>query len=225
MAGFTFKTASKESFFENWPDDWPDKKYFADQHIVRREQRDELAALLHERASETKIEKFLKNNREVLALVAFIYSTGHHAAWIFPKALVRPAGGELQGQIPDYVLAGANSGGVSWFVLELKGAEHNAFSRKGSRVFLSREANQGVCQLLQYMDVTARTQAYLRDELKLKGFREPCGVLMIGTDGETEDSVVRDFKAAWNRWHPKLQIRSYGALLRIVDSKLRDFSR
>jgi hypothetical protein len=61
--------------------------------------------------------------------------------------------------------------------------------------------------------------------MKLAGFREPRGVLMIGTEEETEDEKVREFKGAWNRANQKLQIRSYSSLLRIVESKLRDFNR
>lgn len=191
------------------------------QHKVRVEQGEGLAKLLSARASEREIETFLKRNPEILALIPFIYSTGHHAAWIYPKAYIRPPNDGISGLIPDYVLAGANSDGVRWFLLELKAPSERAFVRRGNRVFLSSTTNQGVCQLLGYMDAMTRSQAYLRDELKLAGFREPKGVLMIGTEEESRDDKVRDFKAAWNRAHPALEIRSYNALLRIVEAKLQ----
>jgi len=169
------------------------------------------------------MERFLGANPEVLALVTFIYSTGHHAAWIYPKAFIRAPGGAPAGLIPDYVLAGANSDGVSWFLLELKSPGHRAFVKKGKHVCLAPEANRGICQLLNYIDVASRSQAHLRDEIELTGFREPRGVLLIGTEEETQDEDVRSFKAAWNRMHPKLEIRSYNSLLRVVEGKLRDF--
>jgi hypothetical protein len=192
---------------------------------VRRDQRDRLHELLVRKASEREVERFLGANTEVLALVTFIYLTGHHAAWIYPKAHIRAPGGAPAGLIPDYVLAGANSYGVSWFLLELKSPGHRAFVKKGAHVYLSPDANKGVCQLLNYIDVASRSQMHLRDEMKLTGFREPRGILMIGTEDEMQDEDIRSFKAAWNRMHPALEIRSYNSLLRVVDGKLRDFGR
>jgi hypothetical protein len=122
-------------------------------------------------------------------------------------------------------MAGAGSYGVRWFVLELKGADKHAFKKTGKLVSLSANANNGVCQLLNYMDSSSRDQAYLRDGLELTGFREPQGILLIGTDDETDDPQVRDFKSAWNRTNPKVQIRSYNGLLRQVESKLKDFGK
>ena len=211
--------------FESPPAHWPPKEHYANQHAVRRDQCEALRELLAMRASERAIEQFLADNREVLALVAFLYSTGHHAAWIYPKHQLRPPPGSPGGIIPDYVLAGANSDGVRWFILELKGANHSAFVLEGKRVSLSRYATKGVCQLLSYMDVATRSQGYLRDEIKLTGFREPRGILMIGTEEESSNENVREFKGAWNRMNPHLQIRSYSALLRMVEAKLRDFRR
>lgn len=225
MTEIKFRPASKFNVFESWPSHWPDKEHFANQHDVRLAQRQELFRLLAEGVTEREMERFLGRNAEVLALIPFIYSTGHHAAWIYPKAQIRPPNDNIRGLIPDYILAGANSDGVSWFVLELKGPRERAFVRHDSHISLSPAANKGVCQLLNYIDVASRTQAYLRDEIQLTGFREPRGILMIGTDEESKDDSVREFKAAWNRMHPNLQIRSYNALLRVVDSKLTDFKR
>jgi hypothetical protein len=225
MASFTVKNVKDVSVFDNWPNWWPDKTHYASQHAVRLAQKVAFEKLLAKGASERAVEAFLAANKEVLSFIPFIYSTGHHAAWIYPKAYLRAPNSGVPGLIPDYVLAGANSDGISWFVLELKAPKERAFTRNGSRVYLSPAANQGICQLLGYMDVAARTQANLRDEMKLAGFREPRGVLMIGTEEETEDEKVREFKGAWNRANQKLQIRSYSSLLRIVESKLRDFNR
>src|SRR3546814_20602239 len=89
----------------------------------------------------------------------------------------------------------------------------------GKRVSLSSEANHGLCQLINYIDRSARSQAYLRDDLKLAGFREPREVLMIGTEEESRDERVSEFKGAWNRMNPRVQIRSYSALLRQLADK------
>jgi hypothetical protein len=111
-------------------------------------------------------------------------------------------------------------------VLELKGPDKRAFSKTRQSVSLSGDANKGICQLLHYIDIADRDQAYFRDTLKLHSFRHPKGILLIGTDKETEDDpLVRDFKNAWNRLNSIVEIRSYNALSREVERKLRDFKR
>lgn len=218
----TFEIIDENYLFKHWPDWWPPKEYFASQHDVTARQYRELKKLVDSRAKETEIEEYLGANKEVLALCLFLFSTGHHATWIYPKQHIRPASGDAGGMIPDYVMAGANSDGVSWWVLELKGANHRAFSTKGKRVYLSPECNKGICQLMNYIDVSTRSQGYLRDELKLSGYREPRGILLIGTNEESESAHIRDFKGAWNRLNPRVQIRSYSGLLHLVKSKLED---
>ncbi len=223
---FTVTSLQDWSIFDNWPDDWPDKDHYVDQHAVTQAQYDALRDLLEGGgASERAMERFFRANPEVLSLTAFLFSTGHHAAWLYPKSQIRPAGGTIGGLVPDYLLAGANSFGVSWFVLELKAPRVRAFVRRGKRVSMSNEANQGVCQLINYIDKAASSQAYLRDELRLAGFREPKGILMIGTEEESHDPQIRAFKSAWNRMNPQLQIRSYSALLREVAAKLKSRER
>ncbi len=219
---FKIKKASKSDFFENWPKDWPSKVYYVSQHDVTEEQYRGFKELIESRASETDIEKFLANNKEVLSLSLLMFSTGHHATWIFPKQYIRPPSGAPGGMIPDYLMAGSSSSGLSWWMLELKGANHDAFKTQGKRVFLSSEANKGVCQLINYIDISTRSQCYLRDELKLSGYREPKGILLIGTNLESSNEQVREFKGAWNRMNPQIQIRSYSALLDLVGKKLEN---
>jgi len=224
---FSFKPAGdwRKDLLENWPSDWPRKENHVIQHDVTVEQYRLFANLVNGKASEREIEKHFRESREVLSLAVWMFSTGHHMSWIFPKAQIRPSSSSGGGLIPDYLMAGAGSYGVRWFVLELKGADKCAFKKIGKRVSLSADANEGVCQLLNYMDLSSRDQAYLRDGLGLTGFREPQGVLLIGTDGETDDPQVRDFKSAWNRINSKVQIRSYSSLLRQVEGKLKDFKK
>ena len=214
------RRADKNCVFENWPNDWPAKDRYVSQHGISEEQYLQFKSLIEQRVNETTIEKFLSANKDVVSLLISLFSTGHHASWLYPKEVIRPASGEVGGMIPDYVLAGANSDGISWFVLELKGPNHSAFVKRGKRVYLSSAANKGICQLINYIDVSTRSQSYLRDELRLNGYREPNGILLIGDEEETVDQVVQEFKGAWNRMNPRAQIVSYSRLLRIVEQEL-----
>jgi len=225
----TFEIRSIDNYHEdllaNWPSHWPPKENRVYQHDVTPEHYEGFAALLELRAGERSIEQYLAKNREVLSMAIWMFATGHHMSWLFPKTEIRPAIGSAGGLIPDYLMAGANSDGVSWFVLELKGADKNAFVKDGKRIYLSSDTNKGICQLMNYLDYCARDQAYLRDGLELVGMREPRGILLIGTEEETEDPQMQAFKQAWNRMNPRLQIRSYHALLRQLGTKLRDHRR
>ncbi len=218
----TLKKASEFDPFENPPSWWPPKENFASQHGISVEKYYEFKELIVRRSSETVIERFFSENRNILALTIFLFSTGHHATWIYPKQTIRPSSGPTGGLIPDYILAGANSDGLSWWVLEVKGANQNAFKTEKKRVYLSNEANKGVCQLMNYIDQSSKTQCYLRDELKLYGFREPRGVLLIGTDEESDNEQIREFKGAWNRINPRVQIRSYSSIVKMLEKKLEN---
>jgi hypothetical protein len=213
----------RRNLYENWRDNWPRRENSDIWHDVTQEQCEVFEGLVKTKVGERTIEKYLGKNKEILALTVQMFPTGNHMSWIFPKQQIRPSSSDpTGGLIPDYLLAGANSGGVQWFMLDLKGADKRAFAKTGKRVWLSADANKGVCQLLNYIDWSSRDQAYLRDSLGLTGFREPKGVLLIGTDDETEDDTqVRDFKGVWNNINDRLQIRSYSALLREVKKKLR----
>ena len=211
-----FIGSNKGSIFDNWSKAWPPKEFYSCQQDVTKDQYNGLKELIDCQAGETELESFLGENREVLSCALSLYSTGHHASWIFPKYHVRSCSSQFGGMIPDYIMAGSNSEGLSWWILELKGANHKAFAIKGKRVYLSQEANKGVCQLLAYIDASARAQSYLRDEMKLKDFREPKGILLIGSEIESGESNVQEFKGAWNRSNATIKIRSYSALLRIV---------
>lgn len=208
-----------------WPQDWPPKENAVSQLEVTKENYENFSEIINKRAGEREVEEFLTKHPNVLSLVCRLFSTGHHMTWLFPKAQIRPSSGQVGGLIPDYLVAGKNSDGIQWFVLELKGADKQAFSQSGRRVSLTSDANKGICQLLNYIDHSSRDQAYLRDGLGLSGFREPKGILLIGTEQETECHQVRDFKGAWNRLNPNIQIRSYNRLLRTLEEVLRGFGR
>ena len=214
-------TTSKEDFFKHWPGHWPDKDNFVNPHKATKEQYLAFKGLIDQKPLETEIEAFLKDNKEILALITFLFSTGHHASWLYPKQYLRLPASSTSGKIPDYIVAGANSDGVSWFVLELKGANENAFINNSKRVHLTSVANKGICQLIEYIDISTRSQSYLRDEINLKGYREPKGILLIGTEEESENTQVREFKSAWNRMNSRIQIYSYNRLLRTIENAIK----
>jgi hypothetical protein len=167
-----FRVASladyRRELFENWPTDWPRKENHAVQHDVSVDQYKAFSKLIGRSAGETEIESYLAKNHEVLAMTISMFSTGHHMSWIFPKEQIRPSSGPTGGLIPDYLLAGANSFGVEWFVLELKGADKRAFTKRGKRTLLSADANKGVCQLLNYIDRSSHDQAFLSGLLPVR---------------------------------------------------------
>jgi hypothetical protein len=127
------KVAAREQLFENWPSDWPRKANHVIQHDVTVGQYQKFARLVGQKAGEREIEQCLRQNREILSLAIWMFSSGHHMTWIFPKEQIRSPSGPIGGLIPDYVLAGASSNGVDWFVLELKGANRRVFTKSRKR--------------------------------------------------------------------------------------------
>ncbi len=210
------------SIFSDYPDEWPSKEFYVNQGAVTREQYHGLRALIENGASETDVEAFFNENQPALALVLTFFQTGHHASWIVPKQIIRARLSDTSpGLIPDYLIAGANSDGVTWWVMEVKVPGARIFGGTDSAKTLSTEANRGVLQLLEYIDVCAENQAYLRDQAGLKGLREPKGLLLIGTQAELSDSRNRKLRAAWNRVNPSIQIRTYSALIRELEEMLK----
>ena len=119
--------------------------------------------------------------------------------WIVSQQQIRPKT-LTHGLKPDYLIGGKSSSGITWHVLELKSPRDTLFVRTSKgRLKFSETAHEGVFQLLEYIDFCASQQAYLRDALGLKGFREPTGLLVIGRQSEFEESDHQDMKAAWQR--------------------------
>ncbi len=107
--------ATDEDFFKRWPEYWPAKEKFVDPNKATKKQYLAFKNIIAQKSSETEIEIFLRDNKEIVALITFLFSTGHHASWLFPKQHLRSPANNIGGKIPDYVVAAANSGGVSWY--------------------------------------------------------------------------------------------------------------
>lgn len=203
------------------PDDWPPEDYEVNHLKANRKQLESLKALVESNASETEIENFLKNNKNILANILRLLNTGHQGAWGIPKQVMRPHGpGNQKGHIPDYILGGHSSNGFEWYVLELKGANQKILTETSNRLYFGSDANKAICQVIEYIDYCAEVQVYLRDTFKLKDFREPKGLILIGRETEFSNDKRREkFKSAWNRFmRHKIEIRTFDSLIREVGS-------
>jgi len=195
----------------------PPEEYLVPQRSVSEAEVRTLSDLVERGVSETEIDRFLRASPPLLVSALALINTGHHGSWVVPQQVIRPPQGSVQsGLKPDFIVGGKSSDGFAWFVVELKGPGDAIFSEASSRLLLSRPANMGVIQLLEYIDYCSQAQAYLRDTLHLIDFREPRGLLLIGRETELAGDRRRQaLKAAWNRVAgDRLQIRTYSALVR-----------
>jgi len=203
-----------------YPDNFPPKDFWIEPGAVN----DGLAKftdLIDTRSGEKAIDECLKENRGLLAKFMNFTQFGHHGTWVIPQQQVRPPlTSEQRGLKPDYIVGGKGSDGYKWFVVELKGADQNIFTERNGNVVFSNAVNDGICQLLNYVDYCSSAQSYLRDTLSLNDFREPEGCLIVGRENELiEDPRKQSLKAAWNRLSGgRLQIRTYDAFIRSTGS-------
>ena len=220
-----FKRA--KSVLEDYPESWPPKEYFMHESKITKSQIDELKSLINDNAGERDVDSFITRNPVVLTIPLDFASTGHHGAWIIPKRSIRSKiSNDTPGLIPDFIVGGRNSGGFTWMIVELKGINTSLFTTSHNKVYFSSEANRGICQLLEYIDFCSKSQAHIRDILKLKDFREPNGFLIIGKEDEFRDSRKKELKAAWNRSIKNtIYIKSYDALLRSCTRIYDSFNR
>src|SRR3546814_10974152 len=103
---FKITSARDWNIFDHWSDDWPDKEHYVSQHAVTQDKCEALGKLLASGANERDLETFFKHNHEVLSLVAFLFSTGPHAAWLYHITQIRTANGADGGMIPEFLSGG-----------------------------------------------------------------------------------------------------------------------
>lgn len=199
-----------------YPDHFPPKEFWVETKVIG-EGLPAFTELVESESGETAIDEYLKKHRGLLAKFMNFTQFGHHGTWVIPQQQVRPPLTSSQrGLKPDYIVGGKGSDGFRWFVVELKGADQKIFTERNGNVVFSNAANDGICQLLNYVDYCSSAQSYLRDSLRLNDFREPEGCLIVGRESELEaDSRKKDMKAAWNRINGgRLQLRTYDAFIR-----------
>src|ERR1035437_6790808 len=184
------------------------------------DQLNEFRYLVKQKAAESDIHSFLEKNEVVFAFALRDFRTGHHGLWVYSKQEIQPKikSIEVKGLIPHFIIGGENSNGHQWFVVELKGANENIFSIDASNsIYLSSIANRGLCQLIEYTDTCSEIQSHLRDD-----FREPKGILLIGTEDEFKESRKQKLKRALNQsFNKDIEIRTYDWLLRNFEEVMK----
>lgn len=209
---------------DDYQDDWPSKEYFVPKQVTTKKQLQEFKRLVSQDAGETSLDSFIRRNSAVLALSLWETRTGHHGAWVLSQPVIKTQiFPNDMGLIPDYIVGGLNSNGFSWRVIELKGADSKMFAGKGKKVYFSQTLNQAICQTLQYLDYCSRFQNKFRDEFKLKDFREPKGLILLGREQELKsDAQKQELRSVWNReFGGKLEIRTYDFLVRACEDAYR----
>lgn len=158
---------------------------------------------------ETTAHRFLADHPIVFEPV--LERVGHHAMWFKNKPQIRPplTNGK-RGKIPDCLIAGKGSGGIEWFIVELKAPGARLFHNGG---YFSSEANKGLNQLAEYLQYAQEKQGAIRDALEISDFVNPRGIFVIGRSQETEEDVrLEKLKAFWRSTMPNIQIISYDRL-------------
>lgn len=199
---------------------YPPDEFKVDPFDITPEQLGEFLLLVMRGSSETEIDVFLRKYPSILAFVSVFFSTGHHGAWILPQQLIRPRVGlQTKGPRPDYLFAGDNSDGITWWVLELKSAndKEKVWIEDKNGFRFSDAANRGINQLTRYIDYCTVSQETIRTAFDITTFTEPKGILIIGREKEFKTSEEkRRLKARHNKNNPNLQIRTYDALIRSI---------
>lgn len=221
---FDLRLRANEKWTKRKEHEWPDAEKKLNKDAVTLDQLKEFRYLIQNKAKETEIHEFLKNNNVVFSFALKDYNTGNHGLWVYSKQEIQPniKSKNAKGQIPDFIIGGENSNGHEWFVIELKGANENIFNMNSTSIGLSSVANKGLCQLIEYADACSEIQSYLRDSFRMRDFREPIGILIIGTDDEFKDSRKQKLKRALNQnFNKRFELRTYDWLLRNFEEEMK----
>ena len=209
-----------------YPDDFPLKEFLVNPSRQEKAQKDAVHQLLDKGANETLVDNYLREHPELLGACMNFTQFGHHGTWVIPQQTVRPPlAPQQKGLKPDYVIGGKGSDGSRWYVIELKGVITPLFvEKKSGRISLSGEANEGLMQLVSYIDYCGKAQAFLRDSLHLVDFSEPQGFLIIGRQSELLSSQRKQQlrKALNHVLAGRIEVRTYDALVRSNGSSWTD---
>jgi len=186
--------------------EWPDSDKKLNKANATKEQLKEFKQLIKRKVGETEIHNFLEQNEVVFYFALRDYRTGHHGLWVYSKQELQPRikSRNIKGLIPDFIIGGENSDGHQWVIIELKGPNDNIFDIRSNRIQLTATANSGICQLMEYTDACCEIQSHLRDHFSMRDFREPKGILIIGTDDEFKDKRKQKLKRAFNQNFDKI---------------------
>ena len=222
----TIKFKRAKNTLDPYQADWPLREFYTHESAATRVQLATLRKLVKNNSGESALDKFIKSNPAVLTMALKYVSTGHGGAWVLPQQTIKTRmNSSDKGLIPDYIIGGLNSDGFSWWVVELKGADSQMFSKRNGSLYFSQTLNKAICQTLEYIDYCSRIQATLRDEFKLTNFREPKGLILIGREDElASDFQKQALRACWNRMNNKIEIRTFDSLVRTFEDSYRFWS-
>lgn len=198
---------------------YPPQEFATHTKLLEEKEVNELEILLNKNASEAELHTFIEANKTLSAVLLFHTQTGNHNTWVVSKQALRAKiiAQNIRGLIPDFIVCGKNSDGLSYWVVEIKSPNESLFTaNNANEIYFSSEVNKGICQLIEYVDFCNEQQALLRDLYKFEGIREPNGLLIVGRESELEkDQRRQKMKHAWNRIvGTKLEIHTYDWLLR-----------
>lgn len=225
MINIDFLLKKNDKLWNKLIHEHPDSTKKLRKESVTFKQLKEFKNLVNKKADEKAIHDFLEHNQVVFSFALKDYDTGHHGLWVYSKQEIRPRvkNKKIKGLIPDFIIGGENSNGYEWFIIELKGANENIFNVDSSNsIYFSSTANRGLCQLMEYTDACCEMQSHLRDHFRFHEFREPKGVLIIGTEDEFKDKRKQSLKRALNQnFNKNFEIRTYNWLLRNFEEDMK----
>jgi hypothetical protein len=195
---------------------YPPERFKIKQYDFQQEDILKLISLIMDNSGEREIDSFLRSKPSLLAFTSMFFWTGHQGKWIIPQAEIKPGGFVGKGKIPDYLFAGDNSDGMTWWVVDLKSPKDRLY-KKGKNGFLveSAELAAGISQVRDYVSYCAENQAFIRDALGLRSFTSPKGVLIIGRESELKQDINKQkLKANFNRDSQNIEIRTFDAFIR-----------
>lgn len=197
--------------------DYPPKEYRVDPHDFSDDDLGRFISLIRKDAGETEIDSFLRRRLSLLSFTSSFFCTGHHGTWIIKQAQIKPPGFvNGSGKIPDYLFAGDNSDGVTWWVVELKSPKDHLYKEdKNGRVVETAQLASGISQIRDYVRYCTENQGFIREALGLKSFTAPFGVMIIGRESELQKDLRKQaYKAQFNKDTQTIQIRTFDAFLR-----------
>jgi Domain of unknown function (DUF4263) len=200
--------------------DYPPSQYEIDPHNFTDADLGKLISLIRKNSSETEIDIFLRNNLSLLSFSSSFFSTGHHGTWVIPQPIIKPSGfANGAGKIPDYLFAGDNSDGVTWWVIDLKSPQDNLYKEdKTGRIVETSKLTSSISQIRDYILYCTENQGFIRDTLGVKSFVSPYGIVIIGRESELKKDIRKQsYKAQFNRDSQTIQIRTFDAFLRQIE--------
>lgn len=155
------------------------KKYYVKPHqILNKLQRSELISVIENASNEEEIQKYIQSKPFILTTSI---SPAHHGQVCIPKP---EFGNQL---IPDFLIAGVDSGGFWWYGVELESPKHKMFTKNGEE---TRELKHAIRQIQDWRVWLKTNISYARETL---GFVHidadlPCFIII----GKRENEILSE---------------------------------